>query len=91
MENKPECWEKLDRLYNRFYAEFGEGAAKRIFGIIMQELGDDRITISFAYYKRKIRDRQIRNKFHGGNYGELAALHDLTEKQIRRIVHSEED
>ncbi|MCP4259124.1 MAG: hypothetical protein GY774_16690 [Planctomycetes bacterium] len=91
MKNKAECWEKLDRLYNRFNTELGERAAQRIFNIIMQELGDDRITISFAYYKRKIRDRQIRNKFCGGNYGELAQLHDLTEKQIRIIVHSEED
>ncbi len=42
--------EKLDRLYECFAAELGKHTAKRIFEIIMQKLGDDRISISFAYY-----------------------------------------
>ncbi len=87
-KTKTECWEKLDRLYSRLDAELGEYPAKKIFEIIMQELGNDRITISFAYYKRKIRNRQIRTRFRGRNYDELAMQHDLTEKQIRVIVHS---
>lgn len=91
MKNKNECWEKIDRLYEGFIAEFGEASAKKIFNVIMKELGNDRITISFAYYSRKLRNRQIRKNFYGGNYEELAIRYELTEKQIRKIVHSEED
>ncbi len=85
---KTECWEKLERLFNRFVVEYGEFRAKKIFEIIMQEIGDDRVTFSFAYYKRKLRDQSIRRDFHGGNYGELSLQHDLSEAQIRNIVHS---
>jgi len=91
LKNKTECWEKIDRLYERFIVEFGETSAKKIFDVIMKELGNDRITISFAYYSRKLRNRQIRKNFYGGNYEELAIRYELTEKQIRKIVHSEED
>lgn len=91
MKNKTECWEKLERLYEKFIEEFGEAAAERIFKVLMRELGNDRITISFAYYSRKLRNRQIRKNFYGGNYEELAIRYDLTEKQIRIIVHKEED
>lgn len=91
MKSKTECWEKLERLYERFVAEFGEASADKIFKVIMKELGNDRITISFAYYSRKLRNRQIRKNFYGGNYKELAIRYDCSEMQIRRIVHSEED
>ncbi|HJO55251.1 MAG TPA: Mor transcription activator family protein [Candidatus Scalindua sp.] len=88
---KTECWEKLDRLYSQFVFEYDEREAGRIFEIIMQEFGDARVTISFAYYKRKVRNRQIRNSFRGGNYEELAIHYCLTIQQIRNIVHSDED
>lgn len=91
MKNKTECWEKLEKLFNRFVDEYGEYRAKRIFKTIMRELGADRITISFSYYDRKFRDQQIRDSFYGGNYEELAIRFKLTKKQVRRIVHSEED
>ena len=90
-KTKTECWEKLDRLYSLYVAEHGEEIAERIFETIMQVFGDTRVTISFAYYKRKVRNRQIRNKFRGGNYDELAMQHELTEAQIRNIVHSDGD
>ncbi len=91
MQNtKTECWEKLDRLYGLYVNEYGEGRAQRIFEMIMQVFGDTRVTISFAHYKKKVRDRQIRNKFYGGNYEELAIQHNLSDRQIRNIVHSEE-
>lgn len=90
MQAKTECWEKLEKLYNRFIAEFGEEPAEKIFEILMSELGTDRITISLAYYQRKIRDQRIRAQFKGDNYEELGIVHDLSEQQIRRIVHNTE-
>ncbi len=47
--------------------------------------------LSIAYYKRKVRNRQIRKRFHGGNYDEQAINFELTKKQILHIVHSEGD
>lgn len=89
-KQKTECWKKLERLFNRLVFEYGEYRAKKIFEIIMRELGADRVTVSFGYYKRKLRDQQIRRDFHGGNYEELAIQHGITERQIRTIVHHEE-
>lgn len=36
----------------------------------------------------KIRDRNIRREFRGGNYKELALKYGLTERWIREIVHA---
>lgn len=36
----------------------------------------------------KIRDRNIRREFNGGNYKELAIKYGLTERWIREIVHA---
>lgn len=90
MQAKTECWEKLEKLYNRFVVEFSEKQAEKIFNIIMSELGTDRITISLAYYHRKIRDQRIRAQFTGDNYEELGIIHDLSIKHIRYIVHNTE-
>ena len=35
---------------------------------------------------RKARDREIRERFNGGNYGELSKYFGLTINQIRNIV-----
>ena len=88
---KTDGYEKLEKLYGRFLGRYGEDSAKEIFEIIIQELGPDRITISLAYYDRKIRNQQIKKNFHGGNYTELAERYGCTAQHIRRIVHSEEN
>jgi hypothetical protein len=94
-KTKTECWEKLDRLYSCFVDDHGEECARKIFETIMRELGDDRITISFAYYKRVVRDRQLRKGYRvtdsGGNYEELALLHDVSVKTVYRAVHESKE
>ncbi len=90
MQSKTESWPKLEKLYNRFIAEFGEAMAEKIFETIMSELGTARITISLAYYNRKIRDKSIRDTFIGNNYKELGIIHNLSAQHIRRIVHDTE-
>lgn len=40
----------------------------------------------WAGLARRVRDEQIRTAFRGNNISELAALHGLSERQVRRIV-----
>jgi len=88
---KIECWGKIEKLFNRFVVEYGEFGAKKIFEIIMQELGNDRVTISFSYYKKKLRNQKIRGGFNGYNYDELSELYNLTPTQISNIIHSDKE
>lgn len=80
----------LEELYNRL-CEQQTLTPRVVMQVLVQTLGGERITIpSQGFLGRKERNGRIRNAFHGGNYRELSARFGLTEKMVRRIVHSTE-
>jgi Mor family transcriptional regulator len=78
----------IQAFFNQLCSDFGHASGEAIMRLFINMLGGMRITVpTIKEINRKERDQKIRNMFHGDNHRELAKVFDLTEGQIRRIVH----
>jgi Mor family transcriptional regulator len=64
-----------------------EVAAQMLVGRVAGRLGGARVYVSLARAQRQERDAEIRRRFNGSNYEELAREFGLKWRQIRRIVN----
>ena len=84
---------ELDRtLKSRAWAAASDDHARRqlLVAAVCAALAPDRAhpaSALAAAYERALRNQRIRTMFNGRNYGELAERFDLTQRQLRRILH----
>lgn len=84
-----ETCQAIDLYYQRLH-ETQSLTPDVVMRIFIQTFSGMRLTIpGMEYLDRKHRNERIKNLFWGGNYGELAIRFNLSEIQIRRIVHGD--
>lgn len=80
--------ELLQSCFRRLTAELGDEAGAAAARIFIEELGGIQVYIpNVSQLEREERDADIRAAFRGDNHFELAALHHITTRQVRRIVN----
>lgn len=91
MPNRSDNHEAIQRLFQRLIGDFGEASGMAVVRTIVAELGGMRVTVpDHQDLYRQERNQIIRDRFNGVNYIELAILSDLSESQVRRIIHGED-
>lgn len=80
--------------YNELVA-FGKQHGVEALDALLELLGGQKPHIPmrdnfWTGLQREIRNRSLRERFNGRNYGQLAMEEHISEREVRRIIHSEE-
>lgn len=78
----------LESLQKLFIQIYGDPKGIFIFHGITKRCGGQYIEIPrIPKILKLLRNEQIQGKFTGNNYSQLSKEHDLSERQIRRVIH----